>query len=99
MALEKMRRFVFALAAVALFLATVMPGLDMNSNQADFAPTMAMATMDSMDCPECDKSRDNMVADILKLPQCARFTQLPQWPNRTILNRRHPPHLFSNLSI
>jgi hypothetical protein len=61
MALEKMRRFVFALAAVALFLATVMPGLDMNSNQADFAPTMAMATMDSMDCPECDKSRDNMV--------------------------------------
>lgn len=52
-----MRRFVFALAAVALFLATVMPGMDASANPAGSAPTM---TMDGMDCPDCDTSRDNM---------------------------------------
>lgn len=60
MALEKMRRFVFALAAVALFLATVMPGMDMNANSAGSSPTMTMAAMDGMDCPDCDTSRDKM---------------------------------------
>lgn len=54
-----MRRFVFALAAVALLLATVMPGMGMKANPADVAP-MTMAAMDGMDCPDCDTSRDNM---------------------------------------
>ena len=60
MALEKIRRFVCALAAVALLLANVMPSMDMNANPADSAPTMTMAAMVSMDCPACDTSRDNM---------------------------------------
>ena len=54
-----MRRFVFTLAAVALFLATIMPGMDMKANPAGVAP-MTMAAMDGMDCPDCDTSRDNM---------------------------------------
>jgi hypothetical protein len=61
MTLEKLRRFWLALAAVALFLATVMPGMDMNANSAGSSPTMTMAAMDGMDCPDCDASRDNMV--------------------------------------
>jgi len=61
MTLGKMRRFVFALAAVALFLATVMPGMDAGASTAGSAPTTTMAAMDGMDCPDCDTSRDNMV--------------------------------------
>jgi hypothetical protein len=61
MALEKMRRFVVIIAAVALFLATVMPGIDISANVAGSAPTVTMAAMDGMDCPDCDTSRDNMV--------------------------------------
>jgi hypothetical protein len=61
MALEKMRRFVFIIAAVALFLATVMPSVDVSANMAASAPTVTMAAMDGMDCPDCNTSRDNMV--------------------------------------
>jgi hypothetical protein len=61
MALEKIRRFVFALAAVALFLATVMPSVDASANAAASAPTMTMAAMDGMDCPDRDTSRNTMV--------------------------------------
>jgi hypothetical protein len=61
MALKKMRRFVFIIAAVALFLATVMPSVDVSANMAGSAPTVTMAAMDGMDCPDCDTSRDNMV--------------------------------------
>jgi hypothetical protein len=61
MALEKMRRFVFVIAAVALFLATVMPGIGVNADMAASAPTVAMAAMDGMDCPDCDTSPDNLV--------------------------------------
>jgi hypothetical protein len=60
MALDKMRRFVFALAAVALFLTTVMPGMDINVNAADSSPKMIMAAMDGMNCPDCDTSQDKM---------------------------------------
>ena len=58
MALEKLRRFVFALTAVALLLATVVPGMDMNANSAGSSPTMV--GMDGMNCPDCDTSRDSM---------------------------------------
>ena len=56
-----MRRFVFALAAVALFLATVMPAMDVSAHRTGSAPMVAMAAMDGMDCPNCETSRDNMV--------------------------------------
>ena len=56
MVLDKIRRFVFALAAVALLLATVMPGMDASANPVGSTPTM---TMDGMDCPDCDTSQDN----------------------------------------
>jgi hypothetical protein len=60
MAPEKTRRFVFIIAAVALFLATVMPGMDVSASMASSAPTMSMATMDGMNCPDCDTSQDKM---------------------------------------
>jgi hypothetical protein len=69
MPLEKIRRFMFALAAVALFLATVVPGMDMNANPAGSSPTMTMVGIDGMNCPDCDTSRDNMVG-------CAQATCL-----------------------
>lgn len=55
-----MRRFVFVFAAVALFLATVMPSMDVNANMSS-APTVTMAAMHGMNCPGCDTSPDNMV--------------------------------------
>ena len=58
---EKMRRFVFVLAAVALFLATVRPSMDVSANTAASAPIVNMAAMDGMDCPGRDTSRDTMV--------------------------------------
>lgn len=48
----------FVLAAVALFLATVLPSMDANANMASSAP---MAAMDGMACPDCDASWDNLV--------------------------------------
>lgn len=56
-----MRCFMFVLAAVALFLATVMPTMDVSANTTGSAPTMTMAAMDGMNCPDCDTSGDNMV--------------------------------------
>jgi hypothetical protein len=61
MALEKMRRFVFIVAAVALFLATVMPSMGVSAKVASSAPTMTMAGMNGINCRGCDTSRDNMV--------------------------------------
>ena len=61
MASEKMRRFVFIVAAVALFVATVLPGMDVNANMSGSAPTMTMAEMGGMDCPYCDTSGESMV--------------------------------------
>ena len=61
MALEKMRRFIFVVTAAALFLATVMPSIDVSANATDTAPTVIMAAMDGIDCPGGDTSRDNMV--------------------------------------
>jgi hypothetical protein len=69
MPLKKMHRFMFVVAAVALFLATVMPGMDMNANPAGSSPTMTMVGIDGMNCPDCDTSRDNMV-------ECAQATCL-----------------------
>ena len=60
MALEKMRSFVFAIAAVALFLATVLPSMDISVSMAGSAPALTMAAMDGMDCPDCNASRDKM---------------------------------------
>ena len=60
MALEKMRRFVFVFAAVALFLATVLPSFDISASMAD-SPHAAIATsMDGMSCSDCDTSQDKM---------------------------------------
>jgi hypothetical protein len=61
MTLERVRRFVFTVAAVALFLATVMPSIDVSANATDTAPTVIMAAMDGIDCPDGDTSRGNMV--------------------------------------
>lgn len=61
MALEKIRHFVFALAAVALILATVMPSMEANADMAGSAPTVLMTAMDGMDCPDRDTSRNTMV--------------------------------------
>ena len=48
-------------AAIALFLATVMPGMDASAKPPDSVLTMTMAAMDGMDCPDSDTSRDEMV--------------------------------------
>lgn len=61
MPLEKMRRFVFMIAAAALFLATVLPSMNVGTNMAGSAPTVTMAAMAGMDCADCDASHDNMV--------------------------------------
>lgn len=55
-----MRRFVFAVAAVALFLATVLPSMDISVSMADSAPAVAMAATDVMDCPDCVASPEMM---------------------------------------
>jgi hypothetical protein len=60
MALEKMRRFVFVFAAVALLLATVMPGFGVSVSMA-VSPHAAIATaMDGMSCPDFETSQDKM---------------------------------------
>lgn len=56
-----MRRFMFVITAAALFLATVVPGMDVNAHMTGSAPAVTMTAMDGMDCPNCDTSRDNMV--------------------------------------
>lgn len=61
MILERIRRFVFTVAAVALFLATVMPSMNVSVSMVSSAHMMTMAATDGMKCPDCDTSRDNMV--------------------------------------
>lgn len=61
MALEKMRRFVFVLAAVVLFLATVMPVMEVSATLADSPHMITMASTDGMNCPDCDTSQDSMI--------------------------------------
>ena len=59
--MEKIRRFVFIVAAVALFLATVMPSVDISANAASSVTMVTMAATDGMDCPGGDTSRKTMV--------------------------------------
>ena len=49
------------IAAIALFLATVLPSMDVSANVATSTPTVTMAATDGMDCPGCDTSRNTMV--------------------------------------
>lgn len=56
-----MRRFVFVFATVALFLATVIPSMGVSAHMANSTPTVTMAAMDGMDCPDRDISRNTMV--------------------------------------
>lgn len=60
MSLEKLRRLVFVVVAVALFLATVMPSFGVSVGMADSPYTAAAASMDGMICPDCDTSPDSM---------------------------------------
>lgn len=60
MALEKIRRFVFALAAVAVFLATVLPGIGVSASMAGSPDTAVSAAMDGMNCPDCATSQEGM---------------------------------------
>ncbi|MDP1702714.1 MAG: hypothetical protein Q8L53_17390 [Aestuariivirga sp.] len=59
--MEKLRRFAFIVVAVALFLATVMPSMNVSANMASSVHMVTMAATDGMNCPDCDTSRDNMV--------------------------------------
>ncbi len=52
MALEKIRRFVFVIAAVVLFLSTVLPNIGVNVSMADMIPG-AISVSNSMACPSC----------------------------------------------
>jgi hypothetical protein len=52
MAFEKIRRFVFIAAAVALFLATVQPNIGMTASMPDMGSSVVSAS-DSMMCPDC----------------------------------------------
>jgi hypothetical protein len=58
MVLGKMRRFLLVFAAVALFLATLLPGV--GGSMADSPHTAITAAMDEMNCPNCDTSQDKM---------------------------------------
>lgn len=60
MALKKIRGLVFALAAIALFLATVMPRIDINPSAAAATPMVGMTATDGMDCPDCVASPEMM---------------------------------------
>lgn len=51
--MKKIRGLVFALAAIALFLATVMPRIDVIPSAAAATPVVAMTAIDGMDCPDC----------------------------------------------
>ena len=52
MALEKIRRIVFIVAAAILFFATVLPNLSVNAGMADMSPGMS-AVSNSMTCADC----------------------------------------------
>jgi len=60
MALGKIRRFVFVLAAVAVFLATVLPGIGVSARMADSPDTAVSAAMDGMNCPDRATLQDGM---------------------------------------
>ena len=52
MALEKIRRIVFIVAAVVLFFATVLPNIGVNVGMADMSPGIT-AVSNSMACADC----------------------------------------------
>ena len=52
MALEKIRRIVFIVAAVVLFFATVLPNISVNAGMADVGPGIT-AVSNSMKCADC----------------------------------------------
>ena len=56
-----MRRFVFVFAAVALFLATVLPGFGGSIGMTDSPHTAIATAMDGMNCPDCVTSQDSIV--------------------------------------
>ena len=55
-----MRRFLLVFAAVALFLATLLPGFGVSGGMADSPHTAIAAAMDEMNCPNCDVAQDKM---------------------------------------
>ena len=55
-----MRRFVFVFAAVALFLATVLPSFDVSASMADSPHAAITTSMDGMNCPDVDTSLNKM---------------------------------------
>jgi hypothetical protein len=52
MTFEKIRRFVFAVAAIALFLATVLPNIGMTVSMPDMGSNV-ISPSSSMMCPDC----------------------------------------------
>jgi hypothetical protein len=60
MALEKMRRFVVVIAALALFLATAIPNFGVSASMADSPPSVIAAAVDGMNCPDLDSSQNKM---------------------------------------
>ena len=61
MALEQMRRFIFVFSALALFFATVLPTMSVNSGDAVSHYMGAMVTMDEINCPKCTMAHNKMV--------------------------------------
>lgn len=52
MALEKIRRFVFFIAALALLLVAVLPDIDVNASPPDIDSSV-MSVSNGMMCPDC----------------------------------------------
>ena len=52
MALEKIRRFVFSFAALALLLVTVLPDISVNASMPDM-DSSGMSVSNGMMCPDC----------------------------------------------
>ena len=52
MALERIRRFVFVIAALALLLVSVMPGIGANVSMPDMDSSV-MSVSNGMMCPDC----------------------------------------------
>jgi hypothetical protein len=52
MAVEKIRHFVFIIAAVALFLATVLPSFGVNASMPDMDSSV-VSVSNGMMCPDC----------------------------------------------
>ena len=66
MSLEKLRRFVFVIAAVAVFLATVLPNIGVSTVMAGPHPG-AIIVSGNMTCPHC-------VAVMISTAGCAQIS-------------------------